>query len=171
MNKSVFDFMPASSKQSITNSMTCRSIGDVFDLANAFLTIDSMTHKKLQKLCYYAKAWYLALNDTNLISESFEAWIHGAVQPALFQEYKVYGFGPIPQLTNNELFIPEEFLSFAKEIYYSYGDLDGDELEKLNHTEKPWLNARRGLKPWQSSNNIILESDMREYYREILSNE
>ena len=37
----------------------------VFDIANWFLTKGQMTHKKLQKLCYYAKAWYLALYDMN----------------------------------------------------------------------------------------------------------
>ena len=33
--------------------------------------------------------------------------------------------------------IPEEFLSFARQIYDSYGDLSGDELEQINHTERP----------------------------------
>ena len=83
-----------------------KKYGDIFDLADAFLCINSMTHKKLQKLCYYAKAWYLAINDTNIIKEPFEAWVHGAVQPALYQKYKVYGFGYIP-LNNKEADIPE----------------------------------------------------------------
>ena len=51
----------------------CTSLDDyssskgVLLLARAFLSIDSMTHKKLQKLCFYAKAWYLALYDENII--------------------------------------------------------------------------------------------------------
>ena len=69
-----------------SNNKSC----DVFALAKAFLAISPMTHKKLQKLCYYAKAWYLALYDHNLIEESFEAWVHGAVQPTLYQAYKKY---------------------------------------------------------------------------------
>lgn len=139
---------------------------DIFELATAFLSIDSMTHKKLQKLCYYAKAWYLAINDRNLIADNFEAWVHGAVQPDLYQEYKGYGFGYIPMASDSEIEkVSEEFLSFAREIYASYGELTGDELEKLNHTEDPWINARKGLKPWQGSNNVISEDDMKEYYR------
>lgn len=144
-----------------------KKYGDIFDLADAFLCISSMTHKKLQKLCYYAKAWYLALNDTNIVEESFEAWVHGAVQPILYQKYKVYGFGYIP-LNHRETEVPEEFLSFAREIYDAYGDLNGNELEQLNHTETPWLNARKGLKPWQGSNHIIDEEDMKVYYRNLL---
>lgn len=29
---------------------------NIFDIANAFLSIEPQTHKKLQKLCYYAYA-------------------------------------------------------------------------------------------------------------------
>lgn len=147
---------------------TIKHQGDIFDLAHAFLNIESMTHKKLQKMCYYAKAWYLAINDINLIDESFEAWVHGAVQPDLYQEYKVFGFGYIPLYKDSYGRIPEEFISFAKDIFQSYGDLSGDELEKLNHTEMPWIKARAGLKPWQNSNTIISEDDMKEYYRSLM---
>lgn len=148
-----------------------RHQGDIFDLAHAFLNIESMTHKKLQKMCYYAKAWYLAINDINLVDEYFEAWVHGAVQPQLYQEYKIYGFGYIPVYDDIDRAIPEEFLTFAREIFESYGELNGDELEKLNHTEMPWINARKGLKPWQSSNKIISEDDMRIYYRSLMEND
>lgn len=164
------DFTP-SYKESInsypTEGDTAKQTGDIFDLAIAFLSIASMSHKKLQKLCYYAKAWYLALYDTNIVTESFEAWVHGAVQPNLYQKYKIYGFDYIPMIVGTEN-IPEEFYSFAREIYDSYGDLDGDELEKLNHGEQPWINARQGLKPWQSGNVIISEDDMKSYYRSMM---
>ena len=35
----------------------------VMDVANWFLSQSSMTHKKLQKLCYYAQAWHCALHN------------------------------------------------------------------------------------------------------------
>ena len=161
------DFKPKYGGLETTQPDTYKTRGDIFDLADAFLSISSMTHKKLQKLCYYAKAWYLALYDENLIPESFEAWVHGAVQPDLYQKYKAYGFNYIPQVfdTSN---IPEEFLSFAREIYESYGDLDGDELERINHREDPWINARGELKPWQNCDNTISEDDMKAYYRAMM---
>lgn len=141
---------------------------DVFIMAKAFLTISEMTNKKLQKLCYYAKAWYLAMYDQNIISDPFEAWVHGAVQPVLYQTYKRYGFDKIPRERNYAL-LPEEFLSFAKEVYNAYGHLTGDELETLNHSETPWINARKGYKPWENCNVIISEEDMKEYYRKMLN--
>lgn len=143
---------------------------DIFALAKAFLSISKMTNKKLQKLCYYAKGWYLAIYDKNLISEQFQAWVHGAVQPSLYQKYKVYGFSEIPKF-NNTSELPEEFLSFANEIYNSYGHLSGDELEVLNHQETPWKNARRNCEPWQNSSNEISEGDMKEFFRKMMKSE
>ena len=149
---------------SSTNSM---KPNDVFALARAFLSISSMTHKKLQKLCYYAKAWYLAMYDKNIISEPFEAWVHGAVQPELYRKYRVYGFSDIPRELDKSN-IPEEFLSFAHEVYDAYGHLSGDDLEKLHHDEEPWREARGGCKPWENCNNVISETTMKLYYRERL---
>lgn len=167
MRNLIEDFVSSAGETSVTENWSSKQQGDIFDLADAFLSIASMTNKKLQKLCFYAKAWYLALYDEDLITEPFEAWVHGAAQPALYQKYKAYGFGYIPQV-NESSSIPEEFLTFAKEIYDSYGDLDGDELEKLNHSEMPWIKARGDLKPWQGSNQVISEDDMKEYYRSIM---
>ena len=162
------DFTPSLKNDSTpTMGDMTKHIGDIFDMASAFLSIESMSHKKLQKLCFYAKAWYLALYDTNIINEQFEAWVHGAVQPDLYQKYKIYGFSYIPQILDTRG-IPEEFLSFARDIYDSYGELDGDELERLNHCEAPWIKARHGLKPWQNSDELISEDDMKAYYRSIM---
>ena len=164
------DFKPKYNIDNVAPTAMPRRPGSVFDLADAFLSIASMTHKKLQKLCYYAKAWYLALYDENIITESFEAWVHGAVQPELYQKYKSYGFNYIPKVINTDG-IPEEFLSFARDIYASYGSLSGDELEELNHREDPWLKARGNLQVWQNCENVISEDDMKEYYRSVLENE
>ncbi len=151
------------------NISTPTKSDNIYSLAKAFLSIESMTNKKLQKLCYYAKAWYLALYDQNLIEESFEAWVHGAVQPALYHYYKEYGYDLIPKNSSTSN-IPEEFLSFAKEIFDAYGRFSGDQLEDINHTELPWINARKGYEPWEACNCVISENDMKEYYRKMIDN-
>ena len=43
---------------------------------------EAITQLKLQKLVYYADAWFLANFDEPLIKEDFEAWAHGPVVPA-----------------------------------------------------------------------------------------
>lgn len=140
-------------------------MADILDLAKAFLSIEPMTNKKLQKLCFYAKAWHLAIYDEDLINEKFEAWVHGAVNPELYHEYKEFGYSDIPQYTGSMKGIPEEFIEFANEIYESYGEMTGNELEALNHTEDPWINAREGYRPWERCTVEISKNDMKEYYR------
>lgn len=160
-----------SSKKTISYDFSPQfNTGDIYTLAKAFLTISEMTNKKLQKLCYYAKGWYLALYDTNLVIEEFQAWVHGAVQPGLYQKYKVYGFDKIPKFINKSE-IPEEFLDFANEIYNSYGHLTGDQLERLNHQEYPWLNARNNCQPWENSSTVISEDDMKIFFRGLIQND
>lgn len=149
------------------NGLSTGMSSDVFALAKAFLAISEMTNKKLQKMCYYAKAWYLALYDRNIIEAQFQAWVHGAVQPELYFHYRKYGFGFIPKV-NSTSDIPEEFMSFAGEIYKSYGHLTGDELEQLNHQEEPWIKARGARRPWENCSTIISEEDMKQFYRKML---
>lgn len=141
---------------------------NIFDLAHAFLSIESMTHHKFQKLCYFAKTWYLAIYDENLIHESFEAWRDGPMNQDLDEKYRKYEFDCIPKYTDIKS-IPERFLSFAKEVYEVYGEYDTYQLEIITRHEDPWLNARKGLKCWQNSHNVISEEDMKLFYRAEMS--
>lgn len=134
----------------------------VLDLARAFLSIDSMTPKKLQKLCYYAQGWYSALTCEKLFDEEIQAWVHGPVCPPLYEYYKGYGYNDIPKEEN--VYINEEIDEFTKQIYRIYGNLDGDELEQLTHKESPWINARNGKNPWEPSNEVIKFSDIQQYF-------
>ena len=65
------------------------------------LSKEAMTPKKLQKLCYYYKAWGLALYDEDLLPDrEFEAWVHGPVNPVLYGVYKNFFWNEIPQKDN-----------------------------------------------------------------------
>lgn len=138
----------------------------VFDIANYFLSKEPMTNKKLQKLCYYTQAWYLALNNERLFNSNFEAWIHGPVCPELYHNFKNYGYNEIPQLNimPENLQHDQYILSFLEQIYKLYGSLNGNQLEELSHSEYPWKNARGNIGSWKSCNNIIDNEDMRYYY-------
>lgn len=139
-------------------------MASIFDLAKAFLSIEPMTNKKLQKLCYYAKAWHLALYDENIISEPFEAWVHGPVHRALYEKYKKYGGDNIVETTNNKGTFEGIFV-FVQQIYDAYGHLDGDELEIVSHTEEPWIEARGNKKPYESCDTVISEKTMKSFYK------
>jgi hypothetical protein len=66
----------------------------ILDIACWFLHKEAMSHRKLQKLCYYAQAWFFTLENIRLTDAIFEAWIHGPVSPSLYQHFKKYGCKP-----------------------------------------------------------------------------
>lgn len=138
----------------------------IFDVANTFLNTEAMSHKKLQKLCYYAQAWHLALFDEPLFDSQFQAWVHGPVCPELYAHYREFGWQTIPsvEIIPDEINQAPDKLKLIELIYRTYGVLDGDQLEMLTHSETPWINERKGLDPWNSSNNPINQDEMRKFY-------
>ena len=139
---------------------------DVCDIARYFLSKESMTHKKLQKLCYYAQAWYLANHGKALMCNRFEAWVHGPVSPDLYALYKNWGWALIPRLPENKKPFSPIQLDLLDKVYDVYGKYTGDELETLTHREAPWLKARKECEPSEYSRNPISMTDMRDYYGE-----
>ena len=138
----------------------------VFDVAEWFLSKASMTNKKLQKLCYYAQAWYCALYDgTPLFDSQVQAWVHGPVIPELYYHYSRYKWNEIPKVKKVVPFDRKEE-SVLCAVYDAYGKFDGDQLECLTHEEKPWQDMRIGYEPFQSCNKEITTAAMRKYYGE-----
>lgn len=69
---------------------------NIFGLADWFLAKSEMTHKKLQKICYYAVAWGYALMDRQVFDDDvFQAWVHGPVSKKLYDRYKGQGWNLI----------------------------------------------------------------------------
>jgi uncharacterized phage-associated protein len=132
-------------------------------IAQWFLCKESMTHKKLQKLCYYAQAWHLALHNSELFEERFEAWVHGPVSPVLYSIYADYGWEKIPSETSRPVF-DEAAEGILQAVWNTYGSFDGDQLEALTHSEAPWQNARGNLQPCDTCTCEIQPLDMKEYY-------
>lgn len=142
----------------------------IFELADAFLSIEPQTHKKLQKLCYYGYAWYLAQTDEELFPNNFEAWVHGPVDPELYREYRhnrgyVGDFSVIPQYEGD---VDADALSIAKWVYEAYGSYSGTDLEMQTHREDPWINARGNRQPWERCDARILTEDIKKYYRGLM---
>jgi uncharacterized phage-associated protein len=138
-----------------------------FDIANYFIWLANKTgsfisNLKLQKLVYYAQAWHLAIHDSALFDEDFEAWIHGPVIPILYQEYKQFGWHPINQQVEPKL--PEEVENFLDDLSQEYFSCDAYELEQMTHIEDPWQLARQGLPSDMPSDEIIRQEWMKEYY-------
>ena len=139
----------------------------IFDLAQCFLSQEAMTHKKLQKMCYYAQAWSYAIFTHPITADGvFEAWVYGPVCPALYAKYKDYGFGYIPQYEPPVVFTKEEE-AFLNDVWDTYGELYANALEALSQNEPPWQIARAGLDSGEPSNRVIKPDHMAEYYKSI----
>jgi uncharacterized phage-associated protein len=142
-------------------------VADIFDVANWFLYKEPMSHKKLQKLCYYAQAWSFALRDKPIADADFRAWAYGPVSPELFSKYKVNGVSDLyPDDNVSDNFTADE-LEILKSVWETYGESTGNSLEVLSHGELPWINARNGYQSGDVGNNSILPDDMKKFYRTI----
>jgi len=125
---------------------------------------ESITPLKLQKLVYYAQAWFLAFNSS-LVQEDFQAWVHGPVIPSLYVHYREYGSANIPKVYSFDACVFEqEELNILDMIWSVYGKYDAKYLERLTHAEKPWVNARQGLDRKERCNNIISKQEIQDYY-------
>lgn len=140
-------------------------MSDIRKVAQCFLAKDSMSHKKLQKLCYYAQAWHLANYGEPLMTNRFEAWVHGPVSPDLYSEYRDWGWVNIPKGEACPS-LPQKEKNFIDSVFDVYGGYTADELEAMTHQEAPWKNARQGCAPSAYSRNPISMKDMRDYYGE-----
>jgi uncharacterized phage-associated protein len=134
-----------------------------------------MTNLRLQKLMYYAQAWHLALHDKPLMDVDFQAWIHGPVISHVYGEYKKFGSGPIvlanpdESETMPEPPLAEKVKEHLRDVLESYGDLSAWSLEKLTHSERPWVEARGSLPIDAPCKNAISRETMRSFYKEALN--
>lgn len=139
----------------------------IYEIANWFLSKEVMTQKKLQKLCYYAQAWYYTLNNLRLCNANFEAWIHGPVSPVLYDRFKNFGFSGIKLTGNYISCIIEEDKNFLERVWMTYGEYTDNALEALSHSEPPWKEARIGYSKDERCNKIISLESMKKYFSSI----
>ena len=147
---------------------------NISTIINFFLAKSDLSPKKLQKLLYYAYCWVLALLNESyeqinirLFNERIEAWVHGPVIPSVYQRYKSYGGMNIPGVKcfDNNL-LSSEVLDILNQVWDVYGNFSGNQLEVISHKEYPYINARKGLPPYEPCDNLISDRDIFYYFNE-----
>ncbi|WP_158370211.1 Panacea domain-containing protein [Cellulosimicrobium cellulans] len=125
---------------------------------------------KLQKLCYMAQGWSLALVDEPLFDDDFEAWKRGPVARTLFNVHrgsfskKEWPQGDASQLSQREAIICDAVVA-------NYGSLSGLELSELTHLPgTPWSTTRAAelLQDHEPSQAPISKDLMRTYFKKTL---
>jgi uncharacterized phage-associated protein len=149
------------------NSVTCHVVADYFLLKVDPASGDSISNLKLQKVCFYAQAWWLAIKGVPLFGERIEAWAHGPVVRPLYDRFKKYGWQSIDpmDLKSDPLAqLGDEEHLFLDSIWAKYGKFSGRDLERLTHSEAPWKDAYGDTPPGGRCDREITPAAMTSFY-------
>lgn len=124
---------------------------------------DSITHLKLQKLVYYAQAWFLANFNKPIFNEDVQAWAHGPVVPSLWKRFKDSGWDALPPPTTHRI-LDGKIEEFLKAVLDEYGKFEAKFLEEMTHQELPWKKTRGNLPVHARCNATIPKEMMRDFY-------
>ncbi|MEM9541264.1 MAG: type II toxin-antitoxin system antitoxin SocA domain-containing protein [Cyanobacteria bacterium P01_E01_bin.42] len=141
-------------------TITAREVADYF-LSIARESDRPINIYKLQKLTYYAQAWYLGLYELPLFEEDFQAWVHGPILPELFKIKR--DWQPITQFSQKPNF-PLDVQEFLEEVWQVYGEHNSEELERMTCSESPWQNVRKNLPRDEPCHKIIPKISLHQYY-------
>lgn len=132
---------------------------------------DTISPLKLQKLLYYCQAWHLTVFNEKLINEDFEAWAHGPVLRSVYKRFAGFHFMNEPIDIERQVIevpnISDDSLALLDEVYDIYGNKSASYLEKLTHSEKPWIEARGGLQEFDRCTNIISNETIKQFYNQL----
>lgn len=156
-----------------------RAVANKF-LERAFRAERTVTPMQLQKYCFMAHGYSMALDWDPLINSSPQAWDWGPVYPDLYSALRRYGSRPIPELIheNNWAAMPHIRGDIVREpmapseddlisvVYDTYGEYEAFRLSAFTHADgSPWSQIYRpGVKGLEIPNELI-----RDYYRGLIS--
>ena len=138
------------------------------DVARLFLSWanrdgDVITNLKMQKLLYYAQAWYLVNFGKPLFGDRIEAWDLGPVVPVVYRAFKANGPRPIDYRDQKGAetvpFTPRQ-LDYLKEFYRAFARFSAHELVNMSHNESPWVDAYK-------THSEITPDSMRSFYKKL----
>lgn len=114
--------------------------------------IDEM---KLHKLLYLSQRESFAILGQPLFRENMEGWKYGPVSVDVRMRFGKDGIEADTQEVDlNSIYI-------LKNVILEYGQIASWKLSELTHRETSWLNARKGLKPNENGNQVLLLEDIR----------
>ena len=125
---------------------------------------DLVTPLKLQKLLFYADAWFMALYDEELTTEKFQAWVHGPVALSQYHRFKENRWHPIIDEIEKPHF-DKRTEKHLNEILDVFGSETGTALELMTHSELPWLDARGGIPDDEPCNAFISKEKTKKFYQ------
>ena len=121
-------------------------MAQIIDVAEYFLHLDDqsegdgISNLKLQKLCYYAQGFHLAIHDNPLFTDPVMAWTHGPVVVDLYHLFKEYGKNNIPMPENLSGRLMDQEKELITEVFQVFGQFSAWKLRNMTHEEPLWIN-------------------------------
>ncbi len=137
------------------------------------LNYGAMSHLKLQKLLFYCDAYHLAYFDEELVTDKFQAWVHGPVSKKVFDSFKdksilyadlsfVGDKENILQLFSKLTSGQQELINDVLSVLSQWTSM---QLETSTHKEAPWIEARNGVGIGDRCCNEISKATTKSYYK------
>lgn len=123
---------------------------------------EGITNLKLQKVLYFAQAYFLAKLGKPLFSDNIEAWEYGPVVPSVYRKYRENGSNPII-VEEDKSSIAEEDKEALQKIWNTFGGYSASKLVDIVHAHTPWKDA------YQTSSKVISNKALKNYYTPLLN--
>ncbi|CDN31853.1 Uncharacterized phage-associated protein [Mucinivorans hirudinis] len=128
----------------------------------------SLINLKLQKLLYYIQAWSYGINGKAMFEGEFQAWVHGPVNREIYDRFNptkyLYSEINLEDRIKTDVKIDEETAEFIDFILENYLKYSGAELERLSHSELPWIQTRGKIGAYDRCEECISEELLISYY-------
>lgn len=123
---------------------------------------EGITNLKLQKVLYFAQAYFLAKLGKPLFSDNIEAWEYGPVVPGIYQKYRENGSNPII-VEEDKSSLAIEDKEVLQKIWNTFGGYSASRLVDVTHAHTPWKDA------YQTPSKVISNKALKEYYTPLLN--
>ena len=141
-------------------------------ISNYLIThLEEVTPLALEKLLFFSNGVNYALNGSRLITEESQAWAHGPVYPCVYNKYKKYGYKPI----NDGIYsthgclvskLSDDEIKAIDLVIKTFGLYSPKTLEKISHSQIPWIEKRNGYSEEEAGNDIIDENSVKNFFIE-----
>lgn len=121
--------------------------------------VNSLSPLKLQKLLFYAQAWYAANTGERLFEDDIFAWKHGPVVEEVYHEYKQYGSQNLAELITKDITEDTSLADTLKSVLNVYGNMSAYELVARTHKEEVWR------KNYEASNKLMPFDEIRKAFK------
>lgn len=123
-------------------------------------------------LLYYIQGNYAAIYDKPLFDAPCEAWVHGPVYRNVYNLFRDFKYNPIDDdrlvpLKESALPLTPEAKEVVDRVLDTFGMYSGKVLESITHKETPWLDARKGFLPDETSHAEISLDAMKSYFKKV----